>query len=64
MNIQEVIHFFTQKENIASILQVLGAVYTIAFFIVKLTPTQKDDEILGKLYGLLHKAIGVLGIKK
>ena len=64
MNVQQIIQWFSNPENIKSILAVLGAIYTVALFIVKITPTKKDDEILGKAYEFVHKAIGVLGVKK
>jgi hypothetical protein len=62
--VQQIIKWVSNPANVQSVLAVLGSVYTIALFIVKLTPTQKDDEILGKIYGFIHGAIGTLGIKK
>jgi hypothetical protein len=38
---------------IADIFTVIGAVVTIATFIVGLTPTQKDDAILAKVVKFL-----------
>jgi len=40
--------------NWQGIVGVITAVVTAASIIVKLTPTQKDDEILGKIMKLLN----------
>lgn len=52
------------KAHAVDILAITGAVYTIALTIVKLTPSPKDDEILSKVYAVVHKLIGILGVKK
>lgn len=41
------------KTNWQDILAIIGGVVTIASVIVKLTPTQKDDTILGKVISVL-----------
>lgn len=64
MNIGAIVSFFTNPENIKTILAFLGAAYGLALLIVKLTPTPKDDEILSKVYNFVHKIIGILGVKK
>lgn len=62
--IQMLIKWFQDSNNIQNVLAVLGAVYTICLFIVKLTPTPKDDEWLSKIYKIVHGVIGKLGVKK
>ncbi len=47
----------------ADILAVVGAVVSLATVIVGLTPTTKDDEILGKIVRILDY-ISVLPVKK
>ncbi len=39
--------------NWKDILAVIGGVVTVASIIVKLTPTQKDDNVLAKIINLL-----------
>lgn len=41
------------KTNWQDILAIIGGVVTIASVVVKLTPTQKDDTILGKVISIL-----------
>lgn len=41
------------KTNWTDILAVIGAVVTLATAVVKLTPTQKDDNILAKVIKVL-----------
>ena len=43
--------FITQHYD--EVLQILGAVVALATLIVKLTPTQKDDNVLGKFIRVL-----------
>lgn len=62
--IQMLIKWFQDANNVRDVLAVLGAVYTISLFIVKLTPTPKDDEWLSKIYKIVHGVIGKLGVKK
>lgn len=50
--------------NAQDILAVIGAVYVIALFVVKLTPTPRDNEILEKAHKFIIGLIGKLGIKK
>lgn len=40
-------------EHYDEVLQILGAVVALATLIVKLTPTQKDDNILAKVIKVL-----------
>lgn len=43
--------FITQHYD--EVLQILGAVVALATLVVKLTPTQKDDNILAKIIKVL-----------
>ena len=43
--------FITQHYD--EVLQILGAAVALATLIVKLTPTQKDDALLGKIIQVL-----------
>jgi len=43
--------FITQHYD--EVLQILGAVVALATLIVKLTPTQKDDNVLAKIIQIL-----------
>ena len=45
-------------EHYDEVLQILGAVVTLATLIVKLTPTQKDDATLAKII----KALSALSL--
>ena len=40
-------------EHYDELLQIVGAVVALATLIVKLTPTQKDDDTLGKIIKVL-----------
>lgn len=60
--IMNVVNFF--KSHSVELFAVAGAVYTIALFIVNLTPTPKDNEALSRVYKIVHTVIGKLGIKK
>ena len=62
--IMGLINWFTNKEHIEAIFAVLGAIYTLALTVVKLTPTPKDDELLDKVYGFFHRIAGSIGVKK
>jgi len=53
--------FITQHYQ--DILAIIGAVVTLATLIVGLTPTTKDDEILGKIVRVLDY-FSVLPVKK
>lgn len=53
--------FITNHWN--DILAVIGAVVSLATLIVGLTPTTKDDEILGKIVRFLD-LFSVLPVKK
>jgi len=41
------------QANWVNITAVIGGVVTVASLIVKMTPTQTDDEILGKIIAVL-----------
>lgn len=41
------------KTNWSSILEVIGAIVTCATVIVKITPTQKDDNVLATIIKFL-----------
>lgn len=43
--------FITQHYD--EVLQIIGAVVALATLIVKLTPTQKDDNVLAKIIKVL-----------
>ena len=45
------IQFITQHYD--EVLQLLGAIVALATLIVKLTPTQKDDNVLAKIIKIL-----------
>ena len=45
------IEFITQHYD--EVLQIMGAAVTLATLIVKLTPTQKDDNVLAKIINIL-----------
>lgn len=47
----------------ADILAVVGAVVSLATVIVGITPTTKDDEILGKIVRILDH-LSILPVKK
>jgi hypothetical protein len=69
MDIQTVVAvFFVAKAwlaaNSTEVLAVVGACYTIALFIVKVTPTPRDNELLERVHGIVIGLIGKLGIKK
>lgn len=42
-------------ENLPMIMQIIGAVVVFASTVVKLTPSTKDDEFLGKVVTILEK---------
>lgn len=42
------------KTNITGLMTLLGAVVTLATAIVKLTPTQKDDNVLARIIKVLE----------
>lgn len=46
------------------ILKGLGGLYLFLLVVVHITPTKKDDELLGKAYDFAHKFAGVLKVKK
>lgn len=46
------------KNNYQDILAIIGGIVTTASIIVKLTPSQSDDSILGKII----KVLSALGI--
>ena len=41
------------QTNGKDILAIIGGIVTVASLIVKLTPTQKDDAVLGKIIQVL-----------
>ncbi|WP_311056504.1 hypothetical protein [Pseudomonas aeruginosa] len=50
----------TILENWDGILAVIVAAHALALAIVNLTPTPKDDEIVGKVYKVIEALAGVL----
>jgi len=47
--------------NVDGILAVLFAVHALAVAVVNLTPTPRDDEIVGKVYKAIEFLAGVFG---
>lgn len=47
-------------ENHTDLFAVLFALHAAAVVIVNLTPTPKDDEIVGKAYKLIEMAAGIV----
>lgn len=47
----QLIHWCTQHWQ--DVLAIIGGVVSVATVIVKLTPTQKDDAVLGKIIAVL-----------
>ena len=45
------IQFITQHYD--EVLQIIGAIVALATLVVKLTPTQKDDNVLAKIIKIL-----------
>ena len=62
--IMGLINWFKDAENIKTVLAVFGALYTLLFTVVKLTPTPKDDELLSKVAEQFHRVAGWFGVKK
>ena len=52
------------KDHGKEILEALGALYAFLLIVVKITPTKKDDELLGKIAGFVHSVAGFFGVKK
>lgn len=52
------------QDNIVTLGAIIGALYTAARLIVFLTPTPKDDAVLGKLQKLVALIAGVAGLDK
>lgn len=50
----------TILDNWDGILAVIVAAHALALAIVNLTPTPKDDEIVGKVYKVIEALAGVL----
>lgn len=50
----------TILENWDGIVAVIVAAHALALAIVNLTPTPKDDEIVGKVYKVVEAMAGVL----
>lgn len=49
----ELLNAFLNTETIQLALAIIGGVVTIASAVVKLTPSPKDNEILGKILSFL-----------
>lgn len=47
-------------ENWDGVLGVIAAAHALALAIVNLTPTPKDDEIVGKVYKVIEALAGVV----
>jgi len=53
-----------ELNNTQDILGLAGAIYAAANIIVRLTPTKKDDEVLGKLGKILNFLFLARNVKK
>lgn len=51
--------FSWMMENHTNVFSALMAVHAAAVVIVNMTPTPKDDEIVGKAYKLIEMAAGI-----
>lgn len=60
--ISQVISFV--KDNGQEILAGIGGLYLFLLMIVNLTPTPKDNEILGKVAGTVSKVLAFFKVKK
>lgn len=49
-------------ENWTGILAAIGGLYAAAVAITALTPTPKDDEVVGKVWSVWSKLVSALGI--
>lgn len=52
------------KDHSVELFAAVGALYLFLLIVVKLTPTPKDDEILGNVAGFVLKVSGFFGVKK
>jgi len=50
-------------DNVDGILAVVAALHLLAVAIVNLTPTPKDDEIVGKIYKVVEVLAGLVSNK-
>jgi hypothetical protein len=53
-----------EVNNIQDVLGLAGALYAVANIVVRLTPTKKDDEVLGKLGKILNFLFLARNVKK
>jgi len=44
-------------EKLQAVSEIIGYICLIATIVVKLTPSKKDDTIVGKVCGLVHKVM-------
>jgi len=51
-------------ENSEKIISLVAALHVVALLIVNLTPTPKDNEIYGKIYGWVEKIAGIFSKAK
>lgn len=57
---QWIVDFATKWPWVATVVAGLLAAHTLATFIVNLTPTPKDDEILAKVYKVIEWLAGLI----
>lgn len=56
----EMLDFLTQIPYLGEVLAGLIAAHALAIFIVNLTPTPKDDELVAKAYRYIEFAAGIV----
>lgn len=57
---QWIIDFAAKWPLLTTIVAGVLAAHTLAVFVVNLTPTPKDDEILAKVYGVIEWLAGLI----
>ena len=63
MDLTSIINYVTSEHGMSSIFGIAFGVMFVAQLIVNLTPTPKDDEIVGKAYKIVEKLAGIWGYK-
>lgn len=60
---ESIIQWVTSDGALTTLFSALFAVMIIAQLIVNLTPTPKDDILVGKVYKIIEKLAGIWGYK-